>query len=92
MKRAVISVSDKSGIIVFAKKLVKLGFVIVSTGGTFKALSDAGLNVVSVSDITKFPECLDGRVKTLHPNILGGILAMKDSKTHLEHLQELNID
>lgn len=68
-KRALISVSDKTGVVEFAKKLTALGFEIISTGGTEKALKDAGLSPVNISDITGFPECLDGRVKTLHPAV-----------------------
>ncbi|HCF49975.1 MAG TPA: bifunctional phosphoribosylaminoimidazolecarboxamide formyltransferase/inosine monophosphate cyclohydrolase, partial [Syntrophomonas sp.] len=66
-KRALISVSDKSGLIEFAQGLEKLGYEIISTGGTFKALQDAGVKVVKVAEVTGFPEILDGRVKTLHP-------------------------
>ena len=76
MKRALISVSDKSGVVDFAKELSSLGYEILSTGGTSKTLRDAGVEVVNVSDVTGFPECLDGRVKTLHPMIHAGILAM----------------
>ena len=67
IKRALISVSDKTGIVELARELVGLGVEILSTGGTMKALKDAGVAVTSVSDVTGFPECLDGRVKTLHP-------------------------
>ena len=77
MRRAILSVSDKSGLVAFARALAARGFELVSTGGTAKALSDAGLAVVSVSDITRFPEMMDGRVKTLHPLIHGGILARR---------------
>lgn len=91
MKRALISVSDKQGIIEFARGLEKLGYEIISTGGTFKTLQDAGVKVVKVSDITGFPEILDGRVKTLHPNIHGGILAMR-TEEHLQQLAAHNID
>jgi len=91
-KRALISVSDKTGVIEFAQELSKLGYEIVSTGGTAKAISDAGIKVINVSDITGFPECLDGRVKTLHPNIHAGILAMRDNPEHMEQLRKLNID
>ena len=66
-KRAMISVSDKTGVVEFAKGLTELGFEIISTGGTARALTDAGISVIAVSDITGFPECLDGRVKSLHP-------------------------
>ena len=72
-KRALISVSDKTGIIEFAKKLSDLGLEIVSTGGTYRALKEAGVEVTGVEDVTGFPECLDGRVKTLHPKIHAGI-------------------
>lgn len=91
-KRAIISVSDKSGVVEFAKGLVDLGFEIISTGGTAKTLADAGLNVIAVSDITGFPECLDGRVKTLHPKIHAGILAMRSNKEHMEQIKELGVD
>jgi phosphoribosylaminoimidazolecarboxamide formyltransferase/IMP cyclohydrolase len=78
MRRAILSVSDKSGLIPFGKALAARGFELVSTGGTAKALADAGLPVVNVSDVTGFPEMMDGRVKTLHPLIHGGILARRD--------------
>ena len=77
MRRAILSVSDKTGLIPFGKALVARGFELVSTGGTAKALADAGLPVVNVSDVTGFPEMMDGRVKTLHPKIHGGILARR---------------
>jgi len=92
IKRAIISVSDKTGIVDFAKKLYEKGVEIISTGGTAKALSDAGIKVIPISDVTGFPECLDGRVKTLHPNIFAGLLAMRDRQEHMETLKELNID
>ncbi|KKQ41086.1 MAG: Bifunctional purine biosynthesis protein PurH [Candidatus Magasanikbacteria bacterium GW2011_GWA2_37_8] len=79
MKRAVLSVSDKTGLVEFAEGLVKLGFELVSTGGTAKALRDAGLTVIDVAEVTQFPECLDGRLKTLHPGVLGGILALPNA-------------
>jgi phosphoribosylaminoimidazolecarboxamide formyltransferase/IMP cyclohydrolase len=78
MRRAILSVSDKSGLVAFGKALASRGFELVSTGGTAKALADAGLPVVNVSDVTGFPEMMDGRVKTLHPKIHGGILARRD--------------
>ena len=78
MRRAILSVSDKTGLVPFAKALADRGFELVSTGGTAKALVDTGLPVVNVSDVTGFPEMMDGRVKTLHPNIHGGILARRD--------------
>src|SRR5688500_20276519 len=78
MRRAILSVSDKSGLIPFGKALSARGFELVSTGGTAKALADAGLSVVNVSDVTGFPEMMDGRVKTLHPAVHGGILARRN--------------
>ena len=73
MKRALISVSDKTGVVDFARALTALDFEIVSTGGTAKALREAGVAVTGISDVTGFPEILEGRVKTLHPNVHGGI-------------------
>src|SRR4051812_35776564 len=78
MPRALLSVSDKTGIVAFARGLATRGFELVSTGGTARALADAGLGVTNVSDVTGFPEMMDGRVKTLHPKIHGGILARRD--------------
>src|SRR2546425_12412597 len=75
IQRALISVSDKTGIVDFARELKNFGVEIISTGGTAKALRDAGLDVRDVSDVTSFPEMMDGRVKTLHPKIHGGLLA-----------------
>ena len=91
IKRALISVSDKSGIIAFAQELDKLGIEILSTGGTAKLLRETNIPVKDVSEITGFAECLDGRVKTLHPVIHGGILAIRDNKQHMETLRELRI-
>jgi len=91
-KRAILSVSDKTGIIEFARELNQLGYEIISTGGTAKAISDAGIKVINVSDITGFPECLNGRVKTLHPNIHAGILAMRDNPEHMAQLKKLHIE
>lgn len=90
-KRALISVSDKTGIVELARELEQLGFEIISTGGTAKALIEAGIAVINVSDVTDFPECLDGRVKTLHPKIHGGILAVRDNPDHMEQLEKLGI-
>ena len=90
--KALISVSDKTGVVEFAKALSGLGYEIVSTGGTYDALKEAGIDVLPVSDITGFPECLSGRVKTLHPAIHGGILAMRDDAKHMEQINELGID
>ena len=92
MKRALISVSDKTGIVSFAKKLIEMDVEILSTGGTAKRLRDSGLKVTDVSEVTEFPECLDGRVKTLHPKIHGGILARRDMESHMSQLSELGIE
>ncbi|MDI6916720.1 MAG: bifunctional phosphoribosylaminoimidazolecarboxamide formyltransferase/IMP cyclohydrolase [Thermoplasmatales archaeon] len=91
IKRALISVSDKTGVADFAKKLQKMGVEIVSTGGTAKILRKNNVNVVDVSKITGFPEMLNGRVKTLHPNIEGGILALRSKKKHMNELKKQNI-
>src|SRR3954471_6655212 len=77
MHRALISVSDKSGLVEFARGLTARGFELVSTGGTAKTLQQAGLPVIGISDVTGFPEMMDGRVKTLHPMVHGGILARR---------------
>ena len=90
--RALLSVSDKSGIVEFAQELEKLGVQIISTGGTHKRLSDNGVGVIGISEVTGFPECLDGRVKTLHPAVHGGILAMRDKPDHMKQLEDLNIE
>ena len=90
-RRAILSVSDKTGIVDFAKRLVELDFEIVSTGGTAKALQAAGVPVTGVSEITGFPECLDGRVKTLHPMIHAGVLAMRSKPEHMEQLDKLGV-
>ena len=92
VKRVLISVSDKTGIVELAKELEKLGIEIISTGGTAKTLSDAGIRVTNVSDITGFPECLDGRVKTLHPKIHGGLLAIRSNQEHMKQMKELGIE
>lgn len=92
IKNAIISVSDKTGIVEFAKRLADMGINIISTGGTEKALRDAGIEVRNISEVTGFPECLDGRVKTLHPRIHAGILAMRDKKEHMDQLKKLDID
>lgn len=86
VKRALLSVTDKSGLPELARFLSAAGVELVSTGGTRKLLLDSGLPVTSVSDVTGFPEILDGRVKTLHPHIHGGILADKDNPAHLATL------
>ncbi|MBQ2721022.1 MAG: bifunctional phosphoribosylaminoimidazolecarboxamide formyltransferase/IMP cyclohydrolase, partial [Clostridia bacterium] len=92
MKRALLSVSDKTGIVEFAKELSSLGFEILSTGGTATALRDNGIDVTNVSDVTGFPECLDGRVKTLHPMIHAGILAMRDNPEHMQQIEQLGVE
>lgn len=89
--RALISVSDKTGIVDLAQKLVSLGIEIISTGGTARTLSDSGIDVIEISKITGFPECLDGRVKTLHPSIHAGLLAVRDNEEHMKQLRQLNI-
>ncbi len=91
VKRAIISVSDKTGIVDFAKQLKTLGVEIISTGGTYKLLTDSGVEATEVSDVTGFPEMLDGRVKTLHPNIHAGILARRDKPEHMKAIEEMGI-
>ncbi len=91
-KRALISVFDKSGIVDFAKSLNSMGWEIISTGGTSKKLKEEGLQVKDISDLTQFPECFDGRVKTLHPNVEGGILAIRDNEKHKQQMAELGIE
>ncbi len=91
MKRALISVSDKTGLTELAGALAKLDYELVSTGGTAAQLEQAGLKVTRVSDVTGFPECLDGRVKTLHPKIHGGLLAVRTNPDHMHQLEELAI-
>ena len=91
-RRALISVSDKAGIEDLARELQQLSFEIISTGGTAKVLTEAGIPVINISDITGFPECLDGRVKTLHPKIHGGILAVRDNPEHMDQLKKLGIE
>lgn len=90
--KALISVSDKTGIVEFAKRLEKQGVEIVSTGGTYKKLKDEGVQVMEISELTGFPECLDGRVKTLHPIVHAGILARREKEEHRKQLEELKID
>jgi len=92
IKRALISVSDKTGIVELAKELSSMGIEIISTGGTQKILSDSGIKVINISDITGFPECLDGRVKTLHPKVHGGLLAMRSNPEHMRQIKELGIE
>lgn len=91
MKRALISVSDKTGVVEFTKQLIELGFEILSTGGTKKVLEEGGLDIKGVDDITGFPEILEGRVKTLHPMIHGGLLAKRSDAGHMKQLDEQGI-
>ena len=90
-KRALLSVSDKTGIVDFARKLEELGYEVVSTGGTARTLTENGVSVTGISEVTGFPECLDGRVKTLHRAVNAGILAMRSNPEHMAQLQELGI-
>ncbi|WP_200764163.1 bifunctional phosphoribosylaminoimidazolecarboxamide formyltransferase/IMP cyclohydrolase [Nitrosophilus alvini] len=90
--RALLSVSDKSGIVKFAKELIDLGYEIISTGGTWRTLKDAGLEVTEISEITDFPECFEGRVKTLNPYVHGGILYRRDKIDHLQEAKRLGIE
>lgn len=92
MKRALISVSDKTGLVDFAKGLVDAGYEIISTGGTRKALADAGVATISISDVTGFPEIMDGRVKTLHPNVHGALLCVRENPEHVAQIKELGIE
>ena len=92
VKRALISVSDKTGIVELAQALASKGVEIISTGGTEKALSAAGLKVINISDVTGFPECLDGRVKTLHPMVHAGILAMRGNEEHMKQIKDLGVE
>ena len=90
--RALISVSDKTGVVEFAQQLCSLGWEIIATGGTMKLLRDSGLEVINISDVTGFPEICDGRVKTLHPKVHGGLLARRDDESHLAALKENQIE
>ncbi len=92
IRRALISVSDKTGIVDFALELKRFGVEIISTGGTAKKLREAGVDVLDVSDVTGFPEMMDGRVKTLHPKIHGGLLGVRDNPDHQAALREHDID
>lgn len=91
-KRALISVSDKTNIVEFAKGLEKYGFEIISTGGTFTYLKNNGVACISIEDVTHFPEILEGRVKTLHPKIHGGLLSKRGNELHNKHVAENNIE
>ena len=92
VKTALLSVSDKTGIVDFAKSLADMGVTIISTGGTARALSEAGIPVTAVDEVTGFPEILNGRVKTLHPKIHGGLLAVRDSDEHMRELEVNGVD
>jgi phosphoribosylaminoimidazolecarboxamide formyltransferase/IMP cyclohydrolase len=95
IERAIISLTDKSGIVDFAGKLAGFGIEFLSTGGTAKVLRDGGIQVKDISEYTGFPEMLDGRVKTLHPKVHGGLLGMRDNPEHVRMMTEhdiLNID
>ena len=91
-KKALISVSDKTGIVELAKSFIDCGYEIISTGGTLKVLNAQGIKAVDITSVTGFPECLDGRVKTLHPKVHAGLLAMRDNKEHMDFLASMNID
>ena len=91
IKRALLSVSDKRGIVEFGKELAAMGVDIISTGGTMKALRDAGVPVTAVQDVTGFPEMMDGRVKTLHPKIHGAIFAMRDHESTVQAMKDHGI-
>ena len=90
--RALISVSDKTGVVEFAQQLRSLGWEIIATGGTMKLLRDSNVEVINISDVTGFPEICDGRVKTLHPNVHGGLLARRDDESHLQALKDNGIE
>ena len=92
IRRALISVSDKTGIVDFAQELKSFGVEIISTGGTAKTLREAGIDVLDVADITGFPEMMDGRVKTLHPKIHGGLLALRENPEHVAAMETHGID
>src|SRR3546814_15616026 len=92
MKRALLSVSDKTGIVDLGKALAGKGVELVSTGGTAKALRDAGLTVRDIADLTGFPEMMDGRVKTLHPTVHGGLLGVRDDPEHAAAMRDHAIE
>jgi phosphoribosylaminoimidazolecarboxamide formyltransferase/IMP cyclohydrolase len=92
IKTALISVSDKTGVVDFAKALAQMGVKIISTGGTARSLSEAGVKVVAIDSVTGFPEMMDGRVKTLHPKIHGGLLALRDKAEHVQAMQKHGIE
>ena len=90
--RALLSVSDKTGLVEFASGLAALGCTLISTGGTSKALQAAGLKTIDISEVTGFPEMLDGRVKTLHPKIHGGLLALRENTEHMQTIKAHEIE
>ena len=92
MKRALVSVSDKNGVVDFCKSLVSNDYEIVSTGGTYKLLVQNGVKAIEIDDITKFPECFEGRVKTLNPFVHGGILYRRDKQSHVDQAKELGVE
>ena len=91
VKRALISVSDKTGVVELGKALAALGIEIISTGGTMRTLKEAGVPVIAVQDVTGFPEMMDGRVKTLNPKIHGAILAVRDNPEHVKAMKDHDI-
>ena len=92
MKRALVSVSDKNGVVDFCKSLVKNDYEIISTGGTYKMLVDNGVSAIEIDEVTKFPECFEGRVKTLNPYVHGGILHRRDKQSHLDQAKDLGVE
>ena len=91
VRRALVSVYDKEGVVDFARGLTELGVQIISTGGTARLFKEQGVPVTEVEEVTGFPEMLDGRVKTMHPRLMGGVLARRDVPKHMETLQEHDI-
>src|ERR1700729_3226997 len=92
VKRALLSVSDKTGIVEFARGLTELGIEVISTGGTARALTENGIRVRSISELTGFPEIMDGRVKTLHPKLYAGLLAVRDEPTHVSAANDHEVE
>lgn len=92
IRRAIMSVTDKSGIVEFAKALEKFNVQVLSTGGTARALREGGIGVTDISDYTGFPEMMDGRVKTLHPKVHGGLLGLRDNPDHVKVMKEHGIE
>ena len=91
IERALISVTDKTGIVDFVKELENLGIEIISTGGTARVLREGGVKVIEISEITRFPEILEGRVKTLHPKVHGGLLGLRDNPEHVSMMEKYGI-